>query len=386
MPEDKGWSNGNRPRGLLNEIKADFHKQYVPEGMSKKDYDTMAGTIFNIGGISKLGAAPDAMAKAASFAGEKAKGLLSKVKSEINWGAWNEEIPKNKALIKEYHDIEHSSKEAGKWMKPLKDTGWEGSSDAVELKHIREFFDKGTMRGTPRPDLNTEKSLDILTKRLKQLDGLESQASKYQGTPEQFVQEQSSNFKKAFGDDAQTTFRGSRGTRTAVGDLAEQNGTSAKGSVFTADRPSAEAYAQDFVIQPKNSSGRGVLELLYKKSKNSFDLDAKRAGWTSISDEAIPQPHRSSIRQNQLPYHSTGDIAEYLQQADVDYATIRNVIDGPLIPHEVIVNHRPGNYLKSRWYNNGMFDMKNPNIYKSVAPLAIATTGAGLLKKKQNTQ
>lgn len=64
-------------------------------------------------------------------------------KSEINWEAWNKEIPENKDLMNEYHVIEQTSKANGSWM--------------------------------------------------KNLDG-----SKFEGTPEQFVQQNSENFKRAF--------------------------------------------------------------------------------------------------------------------------------------------------------------------------------------------
>ncbi len=64
-------------------------------------------------------------------------------KSEIDWGKWNKEIPDNKPLMKEYNAIEQSTKADGTWM--------------------------------------------------KNADG-----TKFEGTPEQFVQQNSKNFKKAF--------------------------------------------------------------------------------------------------------------------------------------------------------------------------------------------
>ena len=66
-------------------------------------------------------------------------------KSEIDWAKWNKDIPNNKPLIKEYNAIEEATKADGTWMK--------------------------------NPD-----------------------GSKFTGTPEQFVQQQSKNFKAAFGE------------------------------------------------------------------------------------------------------------------------------------------------------------------------------------------
>ena len=76
-------------------------------------------------------------------------------KSEINWAKWNKEIPNNSELMKEYNAIEKTSKANKSWMK--------------------------------NPD-----------------------GSAYQGTPEQFVQENSENFKKAFPKGYDKTYRGSQ--------------------------------------------------------------------------------------------------------------------------------------------------------------------------------
>lgn len=45
---------------------------------------------------------------------------------------------------------------------------------------------------------------------------------------------------------------------------------------------------------------------------------------------------------------TTDNIAATLQKNGTDYATIRNLHDGVNINKEVIFNHKPGNYLKSR--------------------------------------
>ncbi len=65
--------------------------------------------------------------------------------SEIDWGKWNAEIPSNKSLLNEYHSIEQKAKAKGSWMK-------------------------------------------------------NSDGSPFQGSPEQFIQQNSQNFKKAFGN------------------------------------------------------------------------------------------------------------------------------------------------------------------------------------------
>jgi hypothetical protein len=67
-----------------------------------------------------------------------------KFTSEIDWSKWNKAIPEDKALLEEYHAIEEMTKRNGTWMK--------------------------------NPD-----------------------GSDFVGSPEQFVQQQSDNFKAAFG-------------------------------------------------------------------------------------------------------------------------------------------------------------------------------------------
>jgi hypothetical protein len=66
----------------------------------------------------------------------------------------------------------------------------------------------------------------------------------------------------------------------------------------------------------------------------------------------------------------TDDIAEYIEKNNIDNVTLKNIEDG-VYGDISIINHKPGNYLKSLWGNNGMFDMTNPNIYKSVLPIGL---------------
>ena len=49
--------------------------------------------------------------------------------------------------------------------------------------------------------------------------------------------------------------------------------------------------------------------------------------------------------------------------------------------NELINKQVPGNYLKSARGNNGMFDMTNPNIYKTLIPAAIGTAASTINKK-----
>lgn len=259
--------------------------------------------------------------------------LTPKFKSEIDWAKWNPDTPKYPELINEYNAIEESTKKAGTWMK--------------------------------NPD-----------------------GSPFQGTPEQFVQQNSQNFKKAFPNGALTTFRGGSSNNVMRGNLASDNPNI--GSIFTGNKTSIHRYGdRNRIITPEENSidngEPGMMELLYNKKNNVLEFDAKNSNWDNIKKELLPDNHKTikaitqTSRENPL-ITTTDDIARHLQDKDIDYATINNIIDGTPFSRETIFNHKPGNYLKSRWYNNGMFDMTNPNIYKAVVPTIM---GATALKTRQ---
>lgn len=262
--------------------------------------------------------------------------LTPKFKSEIDWAKWNPDTPKYPELINEYNAIEESTKKAGTWMK--------------------------------NPD-----------------------GSPFQGTPEQFVQQNSQNFKKAFPNGALTTFRGGSSNNVMRGNLASDNPNI--GSIFTGNKTSIHRYGdRNRIITPEENSidngEPGMMELLYNKKNNVLEFDAKNSNWDNIKKELLPDNHKTikaitqTSRENPL-ITTTDDIARHLQDKDIDYATINNIIDGTPFSRETIFNHKPGNYLKSRWYNNGMFDMTNPNIYKAVVPTAIGTTALGITQQKR---
>ena len=263
-------------------------------------------------------------------------------KSEIDWGKWNKEIPENKELMQEYKTIEQSSKADGSWMK--------------------------------NPDGST-----------------------FSGTPEQFVQQNSSNFKKAFPDGATNTFRGS----VFHDPEFSRNTDIGFKSIFTADENLAQAYSggsynenfkkyfnpniptsEELVLKnhrfkdlesaklnPKykgiidelaSSKDAGVYSLYSKNTTKKIDLgDVGGANWRYLPS-----------RGKQYEYlNTTDDYAKYIDDNDLDQVIIKNVDDG-VTGDVLIASHKPGNYLKSAIGNNGMFDMTNPNIYKGLIPVA----------------
>jgi len=297
------------------------------------------------------------------------KGMEPYLNSEINWGAWNSEIPKNQELMREYAAIEQNAKQSGTWMK---------NAD-----------------GTPftLPDGKL-------------------------GTPEQFVQMQSKNFKKAFPEGVDITYRGDaehypalrpenspffgKSIFTANEDLARfYTPKGPKAEYFTPFEPTAQQNLENYIAKnfkpgytveqflkdyPQLSGGvaatetAGLHQLAIPKTKNVLNFNAAGQDFSLLSDPAV---YKKLTEEGIIPHNrptkgvfDTDNIAEYIEKAGLDRAVIQNVDDGS-IGNVLIHNQQPGKFAKSLRGNSGMFDMNNPNIYKALIP----AIGVGALKK-----
>jgi hypothetical protein len=234
-------------------------------------------------------------------------------KSEIDWNKWNSEIPSNQELINEYRTIEQASKANNTWMK--------------------------------NPN-----------------------GSAFKGTPEQFVQQNSQNFKKAFGNTK---------VRDLEGNIQIANhGTFNKFDEFDLNefgKTDSGFYGKGVYFHP-NTNSRGQY--------GNIDMNS----YVNIEN---PMPHsepsRLFGREGRGGYfdQKTGDRIE----VDDVSSLWKNKYDGYITNHssprqfndrEYITNI-PSN-IKSATGNNGMFDMTNPNIYKALVPAAI---GVGALEQKK---
>ena len=363
---------------------------------------------------------------------------LSNINLKPNWAKWNKSIPDNKPLMKEYDAIEASTKSDGTWMR-------------------------------------------------------NSDGSEFAGTPEQFIQQQSENFKKAFPEGADVTYRGQpskselnvnpnkpfSGTPSVVAKNAREE---FKQQTFTGNQSLAENYAtrEKGIIKGPDTQGGGVNAFYAKKSDNAADVDLRNQEWTDIhlddvksdkewgkhieknikrttddllakekalkeleetgnvsgpegledlnlrftswtKDELIDsvkkhkerlkywegEKTRPSIKtnkvaedmkkyfrdRNQTPFAEIDDAAfdqtaleggispgstytdelmRYAVENNIDNINLRNIWDDGF-GNVMMVNNKRGNFLKSTFGNDGMFDMTNPNIFKGVAGL----TGTG---------
>ena len=284
-------------------------------------------------------------------------------KSEIDWNKWNPETPNYPELINEYNAIEESTKKAGTWM--------------------------------------------------KNADG-----SEFQGAPEQFIQQQSSNFKKAFPEGFDQTFRGSdyhiptlvvrpetnyKSLFTGNEDLANNYSTVTNKGYYNPNIPTFEQQykSKGYKGGPlQNIYGKaqtgGIYNLAVPKTNDKIFLDAQNRHWADLqNDEIFNKLQNKGItsssdtenynvwpRPSSNKSFSTDNLATYLDQSDdLKRVEIKNVNDGGL--GDVLIHkHVPGNYAKSLIGNVGFFDMTNPNIYKGLVPGAIAT-GAALSQLPQ---
>jgi hypothetical protein len=247
-------------------------------------------------------------------------------KSEIDWAKWNKDIPNNKPLIKEYNAIEEATKADGTWMK--------------------------------NPD-----------------------GSEFTGTPEQFVQQQSKNFKAAFKEgEWEKMYHGSKTDNLQSLNLkANRRQAYGEGLYMTDDLEEAQKYAGYFKKElPKDKT---VYELAVNtKDAQKFNFNDKDflAQW----NRSDLQSKKDLLEQYRRTY---GEEAPewYLKSAE-EFGNVgikENVPDNMKdLSKNIILD---GGYqnkwilgksgIKSLKYNNGMFDMTNPNIYKAVAPIV----GAG---------
>jgi hypothetical protein len=235
----------------------------------------------------------------------------SNFKSEIDWAKWNKEIPENKALMQEYNAIEETSKANGTWMK-------------------------------------------------------NSDGSKFEGTPEQFVQQNSQNFKKAFGN-----------------------------SVVQDDLGNP-------IIMYHGSPQENIQELLPPKYNQNWTEGRTATDKNTTYNFLTPKKSIAEkySRKDMMGYHTGDNLSVYVNSKNPlytnDYIELANP-DRYINNHndyDIITNLQFGkdfnakdfseiaipfkNKVKSAIGNNGMFDMTNPNIYKSLFPY-IGLGGAGIL-------
>ena len=239
-------------------------------------------------------------------------------KSEIDWSKWNKEIPENTQLMDEYNAIEQTTKGNNTWMK--------------------------------NPD-----------------------GSAFQGTPEQFIQQNSENFKNAFGNSKLVNADGSpkiiyHGTRN--------------GNLVDNEFKAPSSISSDYRITNRNT----VKDHNYFAS-NKEEAERYASGMPRNNPYFISDPKTYDIYANIENPYLAGDlevmsagtipnISNYDAATNLDLGiNTKNKFAEIAIPY--------WNKVKSATGNNGMFDMTNPNIYKSILPIGLGVGAASQMGEEE---
>jgi len=238
-------------------------------------------------------------------------------KSEIDWSKWNKEIPENKALMQEYNAIEQQAKANGTWMK--------------------------------NPD-----------------------GSEFQGTPEQFVQQNSENFKRAFPNvlrdetgNIQKTYHGSQDKFESFDPSIMRVGRTRGQGIYTSPiKERAASYAdkgekQLYEFYQNANKKQTIVEDFNALSQKRFDKFLKQ---NPKGSKDFDKKFKSFMDEEDIIFNR--DLTDDAFNLNKGYDFYKASPDEYVVPFT--------NYPKSAVGNNGIFDMSNPNIYKALVP-AIGT-------------
>jgi hypothetical protein len=235
--------------------------------------------------------------------------------------------------------------------------------------------------------------------------------SDFEGLPEQFVQQNSENFKKAFPEGIDKTYRG---TQAFNPELATLKGNNDDPIIFgTSNKSVAENYAThtgynledefqkagkrvEFYHPDKSRIGTytgmpkdinpGLFEIGVGKDLEKVVSKGNKEKWFNVENKEVsnwlkrndPTARDNTWFKELLPDRvKTDDIAAYLQKKNLPIGVVKDVDDGAdffgnkVFADVTMINPKKAR-VKSLMYNNGMFDMSNPNIYKALVP-AIGT-------------
>jgi hypothetical protein len=293
----------------------------------------------------------------------------SNFESEIDWSKWNKEIPENTQLMREYNAIEETSKANGSWMK--------------------------------NPD-----------------------GSVFKGTPEQFIQQNSKNFNKAFPNGVEEFYRGNQHFNPEL-NSGNHSGFDTHITFGTSNKDIAEKYATnggfnlndeyqnigkqvDFYHPDINTPGTytgsyadvdaGMYHVGVDKNLEKKIVEGNNERWFNVDDPETLEWKRNEypdfrtevekgFEERQIDKVSTDNIAGYIADKQIPLAKVKNLNDDLAQfngkSSDIIMINPKLAKPKSLRYNNGMFDMSNPNIYKSIVPGAIGLGAASQIEQKR---
>jgi hypothetical protein len=311
-------------------------------------------------------------------------------KSEIDWGKWNKEIPENKALMQEYNAIEQQAKADGTWMKYSDGTKFNGSPEQfvqMKSKNLTRFA------GGEKQAENMYKNVlyhgtparDLTEFDLSKAERLTS-GNLY---PDLIFTTTNKNIAK--------TYAGDKGKVLELGaNLGKNKSVDYKGNSWIGKK-------SGYVVGSNNKEGMqyDAFGNMLSPEGNTFRSKQAAEKYLKSLPESAPYKKDMTIQKNdfldpnarETSPLTTNKLAERYKKQGFDSFTAKNVVDNydnslKLKPGEDIgddvIFFKGNNRLKSLIGNNGMFDMTNPNIYKALAPIGLGSLLYNPWNKKQN--
>lgn len=174
---------------------------------------------------------------------------------------------------------------------------------------------------------------------LKNPDG-----SDFTGDPREWVVKQSKKFKEAFGDKYKEGYTGMRNPYNPNSTL----------DTYLASRDRAYTYTQN-KREVKKKGDSGVAKLVVPET-DTYTVDALGNDWLHLMDKSV----------NPYNFTNTNQIVSSIQTPTISFKNIRD--DGPFGVRDVAEDQfviKANTPRKSVLYNNGDFDLSNPDIFKT---------------------
>jgi hypothetical protein len=281
--KDVGKGLGQTAQGIAN-----LDPGQIGAGLTQAGLNTLAV----LPGAAELKPALRGASKAVSNTANKLNPFKRNFKSEIDWAKWNPETPKHKVLMDEYNAIEESTKKGGTWMK--------------------------------NPD-----------------------GSAFKGTPEQFVQQNSENFKKAFG---RSKLVNPDGSSKIIKHGSEKN-----------DIEIFKSPSQQENFKKRTATTKDTEHIFFSQDDHWVNNFARKDGkvynvYANVENPRITNTPEEMYNPETIPNFRDYDAITNLKLGEKDTRPFREIA----IPN--------WNNVKSAVGNVGFFDMTNPNIYKGLIP------------------
>ena len=318
-----------------------------------------------------------------SLRGNKAKRPF---KSEIDWRNWNKEITGNKVLKKEYDAIEKQHKDSNTWMKYSDGSKFEGSPEQfvqMNSKNLEKFA-------------GSKKEAEIMYKNAlfhgsptKGIDKFDISKARRLTSGDKYTDLIFTSTNK----DVASEYAGSSGEiLELIGSKGKNKSVDYKGEAWTGLKPG-------YVVGSNNREGMNydefgnILNNSTKKFKNKKNAQKHLDNMEDApykGDMIVKKNNFLDLEAGKNSPLSTNKLADRYREQGFDSFTAKNVVDpfdgtNTNKLNEIgddVVFFKGDNRLKSIKGNNGMFDMSNPNIYKALFPAA----GAGAVMSSQSNE